>query len=53
MTVDRGSWRRRIRVADSFLGSNSVIESLRIGLSRGICAEPTSLLLKQSSPSMK
>ncbi|KAL6495878.1 hypothetical protein OROGR_030441 [Orobanche gracilis] len=53
MTADRGSWRRRIRVADSFLGSGSVVESLMVELSRGLCAEPTSRLLKQSSPSMK
>ncbi|KAL6519113.1 hypothetical protein OROGR_018433 [Orobanche gracilis] len=53
MTIDRGSWRRRIRVVDSFLGSDFVVESLRVGLSRRLCAEPTSLLLKQSSSSMK
>ncbi|KAL6555260.1 Carnitine O-acetyltransferase mitochondrial [Orobanche gracilis] len=35
MTVDRGSWRRHIRVVDSFLGSGSLVESLRVGLSRG------------------
>ncbi|KAL6496351.1 hypothetical protein OROGR_029609 [Orobanche gracilis] len=42
MTADRGSWRRRIGVAESSLGSGSVVESLRVGLSRGLCAEPTS-----------
>ncbi|KAL6584739.1 hypothetical protein OROMI_004028 [Orobanche minor] len=35
MTVDRCSWRRHIRVVDSFFGSGSVVESLRVGLSRG------------------
>ncbi|KAL6498240.1 hypothetical protein OROGR_028637 [Orobanche gracilis] len=40
MTADRGSWRRRIRVSDSFLGSDSVVESLRVWVSRGLCAEP-------------
>lgn len=34
MTADRSSWRRRIRVVDSLLGSGSVVESLRVGLSR-------------------
>ncbi|KAL6575540.1 hypothetical protein OROHE_000917 [Orobanche hederae] len=35
MTVDRCSWRRQIRVVDSFFGGGSaVVESLRVGLSR-------------------
>ena len=34
MTLDRSSWRRRIRVVDSLLGSGLVVESLRVGLSR-------------------
>ncbi|KAL6582383.1 hypothetical protein OROMI_006397 [Orobanche minor] len=34
MTVDRCSWRCQIRVVDSFFGSGSVVESLRVGLSR-------------------
>ncbi|KAL6563007.1 hypothetical protein OROHE_005594 [Orobanche hederae] len=34
MTVDMCSWRRQIRVVDSFLESGSVVESLRIGLSQ-------------------
>ncbi|KAL6569152.1 hypothetical protein OROHE_003433 [Orobanche hederae] len=34
MTVDRCSWRRRIRVADSFFGGGPVVESLRVELSR-------------------
>lgn len=34
MIVDRCSWRRQIRVVDSLLGSGSVVESLRVGLSR-------------------
>lgn len=34
MTADRCSWRRQIRVVDSLLGSGSVVESLRVGLSR-------------------
>ncbi|KAL6520057.1 hypothetical protein OROHE_017200 [Orobanche hederae] len=34
MTVDRCSWRRKITVVDSFFGGGSVVESLRVGLSR-------------------
>ncbi|KAL6535707.1 hypothetical protein OROHE_012551 [Orobanche hederae] len=34
MTVDRCSWRRKIRLVDSFFGSGSVVESLRVELSR-------------------
>ncbi|KAL6564203.1 hypothetical protein OROMI_015653 [Orobanche minor] len=29
MTVDRCSWRRQVRVVDSFFESGSVVESLR------------------------
>ncbi|KAL6503915.1 hypothetical protein OROGR_025838 [Orobanche gracilis] len=37
MTVDKALWRRRIRVADSFIGSGYVLESLMVGLSRALC----------------
>ncbi|KAL6583048.1 hypothetical protein OROMI_005126 [Orobanche minor] len=47
MNVDKCSWRRQIRVVDSFLGSSSVVESLRVELSRELCAESISLLLEQ------
>ncbi|KAL6576380.1 hypothetical protein OROHE_000161 [Orobanche hederae] len=40
MTVDRCSWRRQIRVVDSFLGSGSVVESLMVGLSRCAWSQP-------------
>ncbi|KAL6571466.1 hypothetical protein OROHE_003109 [Orobanche hederae] len=41
MTADRCSWRRQIRVVDSFFGSSSVVESLRVGLSRGYARRVT------------
>ncbi|KAL6529235.1 hypothetical protein OROGR_014858 [Orobanche gracilis] len=34
MTVDMCSWRRHIRVIDSFFRNNSLVESLGVGLSR-------------------
>ncbi|KAL6505156.1 hypothetical protein OROGR_024973 [Orobanche gracilis] len=42
MTVDRYSWRRRIRVVDSFLGRCSIVEILR-----GLCTKSTYLLLEK------
>ncbi|KAL6571300.1 hypothetical protein OROHE_002943 [Orobanche hederae] len=42
LTADRYSWRRHIRVMDSFFGDGSVVESLRVG---DMHAAPSILLL--------
>ncbi|KAL6559482.1 hypothetical protein OROGR_004599 [Orobanche gracilis] len=39
MTVDRCSWRRQIRVVDSFFGNGSVVDRLRVDLSRELWAD--------------
>ncbi|KAL6495858.1 hypothetical protein OROGR_030421 [Orobanche gracilis] len=35
LSADRCSWRRQIRVVDSFVGNDSVVESLRVGVVDG------------------
>ncbi|KAL6571294.1 hypothetical protein OROHE_002937 [Orobanche hederae] len=40
MTIDKCSWRRQLRVVDSFLGSGSVVESLSVWLCCSVGRSP-------------